>query len=154
MKHHLQNSLKISVWCPYPFWILTVKFTRCFQRNCLRILLGTRLTDRISNSRLNEKCGSIPLSRAIMKERLRWLGHVLQTKDERLLKIVLFGQPSRAKRKAGHPRLGWEDVIKKDLKEMGTSLEGLKREALNTLEWKRSVSSCVCLGRVGVAVRC
>ena len=31
-------------------------------------------------------------------------------------KIVLFGQPSRAKRKAARPRLGWEDVIKKDLK--------------------------------------
>ena len=36
-----------------------------------RIVLGTRLTDRISNSRLYEKCGSILLSRAIMKERLR-----------------------------------------------------------------------------------
>jgi hypothetical protein len=42
-------------------------------------------------------------------------------KDDILPKIVLFGQPSRAKRKAGRPRLGWEDVIKKDLKEMGTS---------------------------------
>ena len=41
-----------------------------FQRNCLRIVLGTWLTDRISNSRLYRKCDSIPLSRAIMKERL------------------------------------------------------------------------------------
>ena len=70
-----------------------------FQRNCLRIVLGsllfeTRLTDRISNSRLYEKCGSIPLSRAIMKERLRWLGHVLWMKDDRLPKIVLFDHPS------------------------------------------------------------
>ena len=77
-----------------------------FQRNCLRIVLGTRLTDRISNSRLYEKCGSIPLSGAIMKERLRWLGHVLRMKDDRLPKIVLFGQPSGATRKAGRPRLG------------------------------------------------
>ena len=36
----------------------------------------------------------------------------------RLPKIVLFGKPSRAKRKAGRPRLGWEDVIKKDLKDL------------------------------------
>jgi hypothetical protein len=49
-------------------------------------------------------------------------------KDDRLPKIVLFGQPSRAKRKAGRPRLGWEDFIKKDLKEMGTSWAGVKRE--------------------------
>ena len=65
-----------------------------FQRNCLRIFLGTRLTDRISNSRLYEKCDSIPLSGAIMKERLRRLGNVLRMKDDRLPKIVLFVQPS------------------------------------------------------------
>jgi hypothetical protein len=81
-----------------------------------------------------------------MNERLRWLGHVVQMKDDRLPKIVLFGQPSRAKRKAGHPRLGWEDVIKKDSKEMGTSREGVKREAFNRLGWMRSVRRCVGLG--------
>ena len=86
------------------------------QRNCLRIVLGTRLTDCISNSRLYENSGSIPLSRARMKERLRWLGQILRMKDERLPNIVLFGQPSGAIRKAGHPRLGWEDGINKDLK--------------------------------------
>ena len=104
-----------------------------FQRNCLRIVLGSLLTDRISNSRLYEKCGSIPLSGAIMKERLRWLGHVLRMKDDIWPKIVLFGQPSGATRTTGRPRLGWEDVINKDLKEMGTSWEGVKREALNRL---------------------
>ena len=39
-------------------------------------------------------------------------------KDNRLPKIVLFVQPSRAKRKEGRPRLGWEDVMMKDSKEM------------------------------------
>ena len=92
-----------------------------FQRNSLRVVLCTWLTDRISNNRLYEKCGSIPLSRAIMKERLGWLGHVLWMKADRLPKIVLFGQPSRAKGKADRPRLGWKDVIKTDLKEMRTS---------------------------------
>jgi hypothetical protein len=41
------------------------------QRNCLWIVLGTWLTDHILNSRLYKKYGSILLSRAIMKERLR-----------------------------------------------------------------------------------
>ena len=98
-----------------------------FQRNCLQIVLGTRLTDCVSNSRLYNKCGSIPLSRAILKEMLRWLGHVVRMKDDRLPKIVLFDQPFRAKRKAGRPRLGWEDVITKDLKEMGNFVGGCKK---------------------------
>jgi hypothetical protein len=75
-------------------------------------------------------------------------------KDDRLPKIVLFGQPSRAKRKAGRPRLGWEDVIKKDLKEMGTSWADVKREALNRLGWRRSVRSCVGLRGLGAAMSC
>ena len=54
--------------------------------------------------------------------------------------------------KSNHPFLGWEDVINKDLKEMGTSWEGVKREALNRLGWRRSVRSCVGLRRLGAAV--
>jgi len=44
------------------------------------------------------------------------------------------------------------DVINKDLKEMGTSWEGVKREVLNRLGWRRSVRSCVGLRRLGAAV--
>jgi len=51
------------------------------------------------------------------------MARVLSAGD-RLLKIVLFAYPSRVKRKKGRPRLGWQDVIKKELKEMRTSWEG------------------------------
>jgi len=75
-------------------------------------------------------------------------------KDDRSLKIFLFDQPSRAIRKAGHPRLGWEDVIKKDFKEMGTSWEGVKKGALNRSGWRRSVHFCVGPRQLGSTVRC
>ena len=78
--------------------------------------------------------------------------YVFFTYKFRLAKIVLFGQPSVATGKAGRPRLGWEDVINKDLKEMGTSWKGVKREALNRLGWRRSVRSCVGLRWLGAAV--
>jgi len=53
--------------------------------------------------------------------------------DDRLPKIVLFDEPSRDKQKASRPWLKWEDVIKKYLKEIEASWEGVKREALNRL---------------------
>ena len=62
-----------------------------------------------------------------MKERLRCLGHVVRMKDDRLPKIVLFGQLSKAKRKAGRPGLGWEDVIKKVFKGNGNFMSGCKK---------------------------
>ena len=52
-----------------------------FQGNCLRTVLGTRLTDRILNGMLYEKCGSVYLSRALMSERLRRLEPVLWMED-------------------------------------------------------------------------
>ena len=75
-------------------------------------------------------------------------------KDDRLPKIVLFGQLSTAKRKAGRPRLEREDVTKKDFMEMGTSWDGVKREALNRLGWRRSVRSNDGLRRLDAVVNC
>ena len=48
-------------------------------------------------------------------------------KDERFLKIVPFGQPSKAKWKAGLPRLGLDDVVKKDLTDIRTQTKFGKR---------------------------
>ena len=76
-----------------------------------------------------------------MKEWFRWVGHVLRMNDDKLPKIVLFGQPYGGTRKAGRPRLGWKNVMNKDLKEMETSWEVVKREALNRLGWRRSLRS-------------
>ena len=42
-----------------------------------------------------------------MTEGLIWLGHVLRMKDDRLPKIILFGQPSRAKRKCKDGGFEW-----------------------------------------------
>ena len=61
-----------------------------------------------------------------MRDKLRWLEYALWMKDDRLPKTILFGQLSRDKQKAGHPRLGRGDVVKKDLREKGTFWEGCK----------------------------
>ena len=112
----------------------------------------TRLTDRISNRKLYGKWGLIPLPRAIMRERLRWIGHFLWIKDDSLPKIVVVGKPPKAKRKAGRSRMGWEGVGRKYLSEMGTSREVVKREALNRSGWSRSLCNCVSLRWLGATV--
>ena len=98
----------------------------------LPIVLGTQLTDYVSNSRLCEKCGLIPISRPIMEERFKWLRHVLRIKDDRLPKTVLFGPLATAKRKANPQfrwnQFRWKDVVRKDLREMGNFWEVVKRK--------------------------
>ena len=77
---------------------------------------------------------------------------MLRLKYKRLLKFFLFGQSSRAKRKSDHLWLGWEDVVSKDLRKMGTSWETVKRKVLNKSECEMSVLSCVGLRRLDAAV--
>jgi len=76
-----------------------------FQRNCLRTILCTWLTNHISTVGCTESVVQFQIL-GLMREKLRWLGHVLRMNDDRLPKIILFGQPSRAKQKADSPGLG------------------------------------------------
>ena len=46
---------------------------RLVVKRGLRVVLGNRMTDRTSNNKLYEKCGSNMLSRAIMRDRLKLL---------------------------------------------------------------------------------
>ena len=45
-----------------------------------------------------------------------------------------------------------EEVIRKDLRKNGASWEGVKRKALNRLEWKRSACSHFGLRPLGAAM--
>jgi hypothetical protein len=105
-----------------------------FQKNCLQIVLGTRLTDCISKGRLYKKRGSIRLSRAIMKERFRLL--TLLGCTESRLSIVGVG--------------GYH---KERFKGDGIFVGGCKEGALNRLG-SRSVCSCVDLRQLGAVVSC
>ena len=88
-----------------------------------------------------------------MRERLKWLVHLLRMKDGRLLKIVLYGQLFRAQWKADPPQLRWEGIIRKDSRELEFPLECVKRKALNRLG-RRVMRSCVGFRWLGVAVNC
>ena len=124
------------VKCGSEAWTLRKPDARCFLR-IVRRNPGTRLTNRISNSRLYEKCCSIPLSAVIMIKRLRWLGHVLRMTDCQRLSNA--NRQGLKRKQVVHS----QDVIKKYLWEMGTSWEGGKRIVSIRLGWWRSVLSCV-----------
>ena len=129
-------------------------FPDLFQRNCPRIVLGNWLTYCISNSRLYEKCGSIPLSMALMRERLRWLGHVVWMKDDKLPKIVLFSQLPRAKLKSMSSSFWVGGRHRERSKGKGTSWEDVKRKSLNRFRWRRGAHSCVSHRRHGAVLIC
>ena len=112
-------------------------FAICFPKNCLRIVLNTRLIGPISNSKLQENCDSIQIPRPIMIVRLRFFWLVLRIRDERLPKIFMSA-----------------DYVRKYLKEIKTICKGVNWETLNVLRRRRSVRTCIGLRHLDATVSC
>jgi hypothetical protein len=61
--------------------------------------------------------GTIAPIQTIKSRRMRWAGHVACMGEERGVHRFLVGKPE-GKRPLGRPRCRWEDIIKRDLKEV------------------------------------
>ena len=61
-----------------------------FHRQRLRMILGVRLADRVSNERLFELCRSEDVCVAIDRRQLRWLGHLGRMGVGRIAKQMLY----------------------------------------------------------------
>ena len=60
--------------------------------------------------------------------------------DEGLPKI--FWPTVLGQTEMDHPQIGWEEIVRKDLREIGTSWEGVKRQALNMEECMQVAGCC------------
>ena len=70
------------------------------------------------NEELNDLYSSPNNVRVIKSRRMRWVGHVAHTGEERGAYRVLVGKPE-GKRSLGRPRHRWMDNIRMDLQGVG-----------------------------------
>ena len=75
---------------------------------------------RLHNEELHSLYHSPNIVRLIKSIRLRWAGHVARIEEGRSAFKILTGKP-RGKRPLWRPRRIWEDIIRMDLKEIGTN---------------------------------
>eukprot|EP00955_Chlamydomonas_euryale_P100161 365263-Chlamydomonas_euryale.AAC.24 len=62
-----------------------LEVTRC---NCLRCIVGVKLTDRHRLETICEQCGTSSLELMVRRRSLQWMVHVLQLDEDRLLRQV------------------------------------------------------------------
>ena len=87
-----------------------------FHLRCLRRILGITWQDKITNTAVLEKAGSLSMHLMLCQRRMRWLGHVHRMEDGRIPKDILYGQLALGRRPAGRPMLRFKDVCKRDMK--------------------------------------
>jgi hypothetical protein len=95
---------------------------RVFENRMLRRIFGPkREADGSWRKLLNDglhRLYSSPNIVAVVKSRMRWVGHVARMGEGRGIYKVLVGRPE-GKKQLGRPSLRWEDNIKMHFREIG-----------------------------------
>ena len=67
----------------------------------------------------------------IVKSRMKWAGHMVRMKDDKLPKRAETNK-QEGSRKRGRPQLRWEDCVKRDLRKAEQEESGEKRPTTGT----------------------
>ena len=70
-----------------------------------------------------------------MQSQLRWAGHVIRMSDERIPKVLMYGQLDSGHRNVGRPWLGYKDKLKSNLAAVSIPYGTFEQVALERKDW-------------------
>lgn len=92
-----------------------IKRLNLVQQRHLRQLLNISWKDHVSNIEALKRADIPSIKELLISSQLRWTGHVIRMEENRLPKIVLYGELKYGSRKVGAPFLRYKDTIKRYL---------------------------------------
>ena len=114
-----------------------------FHLHCLRRILSISWQDKITNTTVLEKAGTLSMHLLLCQRRLRWLGHVHRMEDGRIPKDIMYGELATGCRPVGRPTLRYKDVCKRDLKLTGIDPDTWEEIADDRARWRHAVQEGV-----------
>ena len=106
----------------------------------LRQIVGKK-RDEIHNLELHKVTNTDPIDRYVIRQRLRWAGHVRRMPDCRIPKKVMFGNLVGGKKCKGRPLKTWIDCFEEDLERIKLNRWNWFKKAEHRLAWADSLSS-------------
>lgn len=107
-----------------------------FQQRCLRNICSIRWQDRVSNLQVLRKCGLTSIECLIIKCQLRWAGHIVRMKDDRIPKMLLYGQLKGGHRNQGRPVKRYRDNLKASLRSCKIDVNSWEETAHDRALWR------------------
>ena len=83
-----------------------------------------------------EKCGLPSIECLIIKCQLRWTGHIVRMEDDRIPKMLLYGQLKEGHRDLGRPFKRYKDTLKANLKSCYIDVNSWEATARDRALWK------------------
>ena len=111
-----------------------------FHTTCLRRLMKIRWQDHIPNTEILAPANMPSMHTLLLKAQARWAGHVLRMNDQRIPKVLLYGELAEGKRQVGRPKLRFKDNLKATLKSLEVPVGTWEDFALDRPSWRSLIS--------------
>ena len=122
----VETKLKVYNQCIIPVmmygsetWTLYrhhIKLLRTIQQRHLRSILKIGWDHFITNDEVMDRAKSTDIEIILIRNRLRWMGHVARMPDELPVKALLYGVLEEGSSRVGRPLLRYQDTLKDILK--------------------------------------
>ncbi|KAG2628271.1 hypothetical protein PVAP13_3KG505100 [Panicum virgatum] len=89
----------------------------------LRWFCGHTRRDRVRNEVIRDRVGVALIEEKLTQHRLRWFGHVQRRPHEAPVRNGVLERVDNVKRGRGRPKLTWDELVKRDLKDWNISKE-------------------------------
>ena len=111
-----------------------------FINKCLQRILNVKWFDRVPNTTLWERAKQEQLAVQVRRQRWRWVGHMLRKDTANVTRQALEWNP-QGKRKRGRPKQTWRRTVHDELRIIGLTWEGAKRNARDRKKWRATVEA-------------
>ena len=124
-------------------WTLTKKQSRRlekFHQTTLRKIARIKWFHKVTNYQVLSRCNICSLQSMIDKAKLRWTGHVIRMKDDRIPKALLYGRLTTGIPKRGNHNT-YLNSVKSTLRECAIRCTHLEELASNRVNWRNTVKT-------------
>ena len=104
----------------------------------LRRILGVSWKDKVPNTEVLQRTGSVTAENIISRNHLRWLGHTVRMDNSRLPKQLLYGELSQGRRLVGRPLKRYKDQILSSLRACRLDSHTFKSLASERTKWRKA----------------
>merc|ERR1712237_283401 len=101
--------------------------------------MGIKWQDRATNTSVLYRTGLTSIETMLMKNQLRWVGHIVRMEDSRLPKQIFYSELSDGVRRRGRPLLRSKDVLKVKLNTCNLSPNDWEVSSHNRSTWRGTI---------------
>ena len=119
-----------------------MKKLHAFMMRHLRSIKKIRWQDKVTNIKVLKRAG-LHMEDLLIRNNLRWTGHLLRMPTDRLPRQVLYSQLPDGQQPRGRPRLRYKDTIKRNIKKRDIDTNSWKLWRYSKMYGETQLTVCV-----------